>query len=885
MQLRTIKALRGPNLWGQTTVLEVLVDLEDWAQFDHAKVLDFCRRMERVLPASATPLCSECEENGRLDRTYPPGLMLATVLARTVVALQNQAGSEVQFGRVSETADPGVFRCAVEYREEPVGRMALTAALEQALAVHRGEEVSASARIQSLRTLDQQIRLGPSTGSIVRAAQARGIPTRRLNDHSLVQIGYGSQQHRILAAETDRTSAIAEQIVQDKELTKQLLHSIGVPVPIGRPAKDAEDAWDAAQEIGLPVVVKPKDGNQGRGVAVNLGTREQVVTAYAAAKAEGSTVLVEKFAPGCDYRLLIINQQLVAAARREPPQVVGDGRRSIAQLVAEVNLDPRRGEDHATSLSKIPLDEIARSVLAEQGLTVDSVPAAGQLVLLRRNANLSTGGSATDVTDIVHPEAMARAIDAVRMVGLDIAGVDIVATDISMPLESQGAVIVEVNAAPGLRMHLEPSYGKGRPVGEAIINMMFPPGTTGRIPIASVTGVNGKTTTTRLIAHLFRQKGLRVGMTCTDGVYINDRRIDSGDCSGPKSARTVLANPTVDAAVLETARGGILREGLGYDRADVAVVTNIGEGDHLGLNGIDTLEQLARVKRVIAENVAATGYAVLNAADLLTAAMAEYCSSGVIFFARSADEPVLKAHRAKGGKVAFVQQNHIVLAEGAWETRLVSLANVPLTRGGIIGFQVENALAAAAAGWGLGIRLETIRQGLETFVNDTRHAPARFNTMHFRGATLVVDYGHNASALIALCEAFEKLPHERRLIVYTAAGDRRDEDIIRQAEVIGHQFDQMVLYEDACTRGRADGEVIQLMRQGLGRGKRIKEIIETRGEMVAIRMTLEMTQPGDLVLIQADQVEPAIRFIESYLAGKPAAVPQPSREPVAVSIE
>jgi cyanophycin synthetase len=881
MQWRTIRALRGPNLWGATTVLEVLVDLGDWADLESQEVRDFCHRMEGVLPASGIPLCSECEEG----LSHAAGLTLIAILARTVVALQTQAGSAVQFGRVSETSESGVLRMAVEYREEPVGRMALAAALDIAHAVRSGQEISAEDRIRDLRRLDQQIRLGPSTGSIVRAARERDIPTRRLNDHSLVQIGYGSRQHRILAAETDQTSAIAESIVKDKELTKQLLASIGVPVPMGRPVTDAEDAWRAAQEIGVPVVVKPRDGNQGRGVAVNLSTREQVVAAFSSAIAEGDQILVEKFAAGCDYRLLIIDNQLVAAARREPPQVTGDGRRTISELVAEVNLDPRRGEDHATSLNKIPLDEIARSVLAEQGLTVDSVPAAGQLVLLRRNANLSTGGSATDVTDKVHRDVAARAIDAVRMVGLDIAGVDIVASDISMPLEPQGAVIVEVNAAPGLRMHLEPSFGTGRAVGEAIVNMMFPPGTTGRIPIVSVTGVNGKTTTTRLVAHLFRQRGLRVGMTCTDGVYIDDRRIDTGDCSGPKSARTVLANPIVDAAVLETARGGILREGLGYDHADVAIVTNIGEGDHLGLNGIHTLEQLARVKRVVVENVAVHGYAVLNAADPLTAAMADYCPGAVIFFARSADDPVLKAHRGKGGKVAFVQQNAIVLAEGTWETRLVSLSNVPLTCGGLIGFQVENALAAAAAGWGAGIPLEAIRHGLESFVNDTRKTPARFNTLHFRGATIVIDYGHNTSALTALCEAFEKLPHERRLIVYTAAGDRRDVDIIRQAEIIGDAFDHLVLYEDACTRGRADGEVVRLMRDGLSRGRRIKEIQETRGEMIAIEMTLKQMQAGDLVLVQADQVELAIRFIEAYLAGIPVPASTVPHAPVPVSIE
>lgn len=885
MQVRTVRALRGPNIWGSATVLEVLVDLNSWLPMAAESVADICRTTQQYLPETQIPLCTECEANLRDDLNQSPGLLLSVILARTVVALQVQSGAEVQFGRVAETNEPGVYKLAVEYREEPVGRLAVAAALELLLSVWRHASYDAVAKIRELRSLDQQIRLGPSTGSIVRAAQARGIPTRRLNEHSLVQIGYGSRQHRILAAETDKTSAIAEAIVQDKELTKQLLRSVGVPVPPGRPVTDAEDAWLAAQEIGVPVVVKPLDGNQGRGVAVNLSTKEQVFTAYASAKEEGDLVLVEKFAPGCDYRLLIINHQLVAAAKREPPQVTGDGRRTISELVVEVNQDPRRGEDHATSLNKIPLDDIAKGVLREQGLTTESIPAAGQLVLLRRNANLSTGGSATDVTDIVHPEVIARAIDAVRMVGLDIAGVDVVASDISVPLEQQGAVIVEVNAAPGLRMHLEPSSGKSRPVGEAIVDMMFPAGKTGRIPIVSVTGVNGKTTTTRLMAHLLRQQGKRVGMTCTDGVYVDDRRIDTGDCSGPKSARTVLANPIVDAAVLETARGGILREGLGYDRADVAIVTNIGEGDHLGLNGIDTREQLARVKRVIAENVTTQGHVVLNAADSLTAAMAEYCTGTVIFFAVSEENPVLKAHRDRGGKVAFVQQNHLVLAEGSWETRLVPLTNVPLTMGGVIGFQVENVLATAAGAWGLGIPLQDIRHGLESFVNDTKNVPARFNTIHYRGATIVIDYGHNTSALLALVNAFEKLPHERRLIVYTAAGDRQDFDIIRQAEVIGHGFDFMVLYEDQCTRGRPDGEVIRLMREGLARGQRIKEIVETRGEMMAIEMTLQRMQPGDLVLIQADQVKPAIQYVESFLARLPASLESQTRLPVALCAE
>lgn len=821
------------------------------------------RRATAVLEGALTSL-GDCDEPAW---NFNPGFALTELLVRVAIELQTRAGSPVSVGRVAETKDQNQYRVVVQYREEPVGRLALDIAADFVRALVSGQPFELPTKIAEIRNLDQQIRLGPSTGAIVRAARARGIPARRLNDRSLVQLGYGSRQHRILAAETDKTSAVAESIVQDKELTKNLLSAIGVPVPQGRPVTSAEDAWEAAQEIGLPVVIKPQDGNQGRGVAVNLSTRESVMTAYKLAVEEGSEILCERFAPGADYRLLVIGYKLVAASRREPPLVMGDGRHSIEELVAEANKDPRRGEDHSTALSKLLLDEIAQGVLSEQGLSVDSIPAAGQIVLIRRNANLSTGGSAMDVTDLVHPEVAARVVEGVRMVGLDIAGVDVVCLDISRPLEQQGGVIVEINAAPGLRMHLEPSHGKGRPVGEAIVGTMFDDGDDGRIPIVAVTGTNGKTTTTRLMAHILRSIGKRVGMTCTDGVYIDDRRVDTGDCSGPKSARTVLANPVVEAAVLETARGGILREGLGFDLCNVAVVTNIADGDHLGMNGIDTVEQLARVKRVCVEAVAPSGYAVLNADDPLTAAMAEYCPGKVLYFSRSLDNPILLAHRAKGGKIVYVQNNCIMASEGAWEARIALLDAVPLTFGGLIGFQVENAMAAAAAAWTLGVPFEVIRHALESFVNDPQKVPARFNVVQFRGATIVIDYGHNSAALIALCDAFDNMPHERRLIVYTAAGDRRDEDIIRQAELIGNAFDEMVLYEDQCRRGRADGEVIALMRQGLKLGKRLlaERIHETRGEMIAIEMTLRRMYPGDLVLIQADQVEEAIAFVQQLL--------------------
>lgn len=861
MEFRNLRALRGPSIWTRCTALEASIDLGEM-KFPVREIPGFETRLRESLPS----LYLTSGIAGDKAEAAVGSLTLAHVLERVVVALQNQAGVPTSFSKTAPAGEPGVFKVLVEYHEEDVGRAAFDSARSLIEGAIHDRPFDVPAAVQKLRSLDQQIRLGPSTGSIVRAALTRGIPARRLNDGSLVQFGWGSKQHRILAAETDRTSAIGESIAQDKELTKKLLKSVGVPVPEGRPVRDAEEAWAVACEIGPPVVVKPQYGNQGRGVAVNLTTREQVTTAFAAALQEGSSIMVEKFAPGCDHRLLVVGDNVVAAARREPPLVVGDGVHTIEQLVERVNADPRRGEDHATSLSKLRLDAIGLAVLAEQGLQPDSIPPAGTVAVLRRNANLSTGGTAADVTDQVHPYVAARAVDAARIVGLDIAGVDVVCCDVSVPLKAQSGVIVEVNAAPGLRMHLEPSAGKPRAVGEAIMATMFPEGDNGRIPVVAVSGTNGKTTTTRLIAHLFRAQGKRVGMTCTDGIYLNDRRIDTGDCSGPKSARSVLLNPQVDAAVLETARGGILREGLGFDLCDVAVVTNIGEGDHLGMGGVDTAEQLAAVKRTIVENVAPTGAAVLNAADPMTVAMAPYCPGSVMFFARDAAHPLIAAHRARGGRAVFVQNDAIVKAEGSREIRLAPLSQVPLTQGGRIGFQVENVLAAVAAAWSVGIPGDVIRAGLATFVSDPQKTPARFNLFSYAGATVIVDYGHNADALIALIDAIGRFPHDRRLVVYTAAGDRRDADIIRQAEIIGNGFDRVIIYEDKCTRGRPDGEVITLMRQGLTAATRVSDIFETRGEFRAIEAGLSMLRSGDLILVQADQVEPALVFISDFIA-------------------
>jgi cyanophycin synthetase len=623
------------------------------------------------------------------------------------------------------------------------------------------------------------------------------------------------------------------------------------------------------QSLRSPVVVKPRDGNQGKGVTVNVQSRAELDVAWDAATLISSDVIVERYIPGDDYRLLVVDRKLIAAARRDPPHVIGDGQHTVRQLVDLVNSDPRRGDGHATPLTRIRFDAIALARLTSQGLDADSVPERGRKVVLRNNANLSTGGTATDVTDDVHPDVAARAVEAALMVGLDVCGVDVVCRTVSQPLEDQGGAIVEVNAAPGLRMHLAPSYGKPRPLGEAIIDSLYPNGEDGRIPTVAVTGTNGKTTTVRLIAHLLSCSGLRVGMTNTDGVFVDGKQTDSGDCSGPKSARSVLMHPDAEAAVFETARGGLLREGLGFDRCTVGVVTNVGEGDHLGMNFIETSEDIAAVKSIVAQNVAPDGVAVLNADDPLCVSMAERCPGSVTFFGSGPEQAVIASHREQGRRVIFTVPGEIVAAQRDREWRF-ALADIPLTGNGKLRFQVENVMAAIATAWALGIDWGMLRKGLASFVSDAATAPGRFNVFDWRGATVIADYGHNADAIRALVAAVEALPGRRRSVVISGAGDRRDEDLRAQTEILGDAFDDVVLYQDAAQRGRADGEVIALLRDGLRQARRTRRIDEIRGEFVAIDLALSRLEPGDLCLILVDQVPEALAHISMRISEKAA---------------
>jgi cyanophycin synthetase len=854
MQVNRVRALRGPNLWSRHTSVEAIVSCDE-LECCIANINGFEMRLRERFP-----------EIGMLQLGgHTEAVTMAHVLELTALALQAQSGSLVTFSRTTATQESGVFQVVIEYTEEAVGRRALELAENLCQSALADTAFDLDAVIAELKDLDEDVRLGPSTGAIVQAAIARGIPYRRLTEGSLVQFGWGSRQRRIQAAETDRSSAIAEAIAQDKQLTKKLLDAAGVAVPFGREVSNIEEAWEAMLEIAGPVVVKPKDGNQGKGVTVNIRTQQQLNDAFISASKISSEVLVERFITGSDFRLLVVGNQMVAAARREPPIVVGDGVSSIRTLVKQVNNDPRRGSGHATSLTKIRIDDIAVAALAGQSLNADSVPSKGQRVILRNNANLSTGGTATDVTDDVHPELAATAVAAAQMVGLDICGVDVMCDSVLHPLEVQGGGIVEVNAAPGLRMHLEPSYGKGRKVGGAILSTLFAADDDGRIPLVTVAGTNGKTTTVRLISHILSCQGFRVGMTNSDGVYIEGRRIDTGDCSGPKSARNVLMHPDVDAAVLETARGGVLREGLAFDHCDVAVVTNIGMGDHLGLNYITTVEDLAVVKKVVVQNVAANGMAVLNAADPMTISMAAACPGSVTLFAQNSQLPAIATHRAHGHRVVYVEGLQIVAAQQHNEHR-IDLVQIPLTRNGTIGFQVENAMAAIAAAWALNVEWSVILKGVSSFVNDAQTAPGRFNFFEYRGASVIADYGHNPDAIIALVSAIENIPAKKRMVVISGAGDRRDVDISHQSAILGDAFDEVILYEDQCQRGREDGEVLALLRNGLTNASRTKKVDEIRGEFLAIDTALSRLEKDDLCLILIDQVDEALAYISQRIS-------------------
>jgi cyanophycin synthetase len=872
IEVKRIKVLSGPNIWAYRPVLEVLADIGKYEELPSNKIPGFTERLVDLIPTLWEHRCSEGRPGGFLERLRL-GTYMGHIVEHIILELESLAGMDVGFGRTRGTEHHGEYRIVVDYKDPEAGKMCVDLAIEIAekLAEDVPIDFDLAERIVEIREVVEDNVLGPSTQAIVDAARKRGIPWMRLSEGSLVQLGHGTHARRIQASETSNTSNIGVEIASDKELTKELLNKVGVPVPRGTVVSSADDAWDAAQDLDGPVVLKPYDGNQGKAVSVNLTTEQQVRTAFDLAQQFSSRVIVERFLTGPDFRLLVVGGKLVAAAERRPAQVVADGRHSIRDLVQMVNEDPRRGHGHGSALTRIRMDAAAELTLTKQDLTWDSVPAPGQVVLLRDNSNLSTGGTATDVTDDVHPDNAAIAVLAAKTVGLDIAGIDVVCDSIKRPLEEQGGGIVEVNAAPGLRMHVYPSEGKSRPVGEAIVDLLFPDRTTARVPLIAITGTNGKTTVTRMIAHIYSTMKMYVGMTTTDGIYFGGVRRVKGDCAGPRSAEAVLQHPLVEVAVLETARGGILRSGLAFDKAQVGVVLNIA-ADHLGIEGIETPERLARVKQVVIESVASDGYGVLNADDPLTVEMAEECPGQVIYFGMDRSSRPLALHLASGGRAAFYRDGDLVLAQGKTETVLAKAADIPATYNGLIPFQVQNALAAAAACWGAGVPLDSIALGLSTFQTDEKSAPGRFNLFPLGQANVIVDYGHNPHALKAIQSALQQMKPRRKIGVVAAPGDRRDADIQELAVVAANTFDWIIVREDNDLRGRERGEIADLISETIRRTKPSLPLSVVLDETESVNQALQMARSGDTVVLFIDSVDAVIEQVKR--AGQTVTIEQ-----------
>ncbi|HEY0558479.1 MAG TPA: cyanophycin synthetase [Thermoanaerobaculia bacterium] len=880
MKILETRVYHGPNLYALWPVIRRRVDLEELEAFPTAKLPGFSDRLLEMIPSLSEHGCSYGEDGGFVRRLKEEeGTWMGHVLEHIAIELQVLVGTPVTFGKTrGEGLPKGHYHVVYSYIEEEVGLAAWDLAekvvrhlLPPERADHDPSPFDFEAEFEALVRIVQRHAFGPSTAALVKAAEARDIPWIRLNEGSLVQLGYGKHQKRIQATVTSETRQIASEIASDKRLTQRILEQLGLPVPRQAIVYDAGEAVEEAERLGFPVVVKPLDGNHGTAVATNLKCADQVREAYDKARKLGSRVIVEAYQPGNDYRILVVDGRAVATAQRVPGHVTGDGRQTIAGLIEEVNRDPRRGIGHEKTLTRIEVDDQARRLLAEAELTLDSVLPEGKVFYLRATGNLSTGGTAIDRTDAIHEENRRMAERAVQAVGLDVGGVDFISPDISRSYREVGGAIVEINAAPGFRMHLAPTEGKPRDVAGPVIDMLFPRGTRSRIPLAAVTGTNGKTTTTRMVGHILKLAGHRVGMATTDGVYIDGARTVRGDMTGPWASQLVLRDPSVDAAVLESARGGIVRSGLGWRKCNVAAITNVA-ADHLGLGGIEDLEDLAKVKQILAE--VAQDYCVLNADDERVARMAEASPAEPIYVTLDPRNELVREHvRAKGKAVVLengLNGRMIALYQGERQIPLLWARQIPATIEGRALHNVQNAMFAAAVAHGMGVGVDAIRQGLRTFSPDFFQAPGRLNFYNEHPFRVLLDYAHNAHGMEAVARTVRELAvHGRRIGVIASPGDRRDEDILALATAAAPAFDLLLIKEDADLRGRRQGEVANILRQGLvAAGFPFERIVpeDFAVEEEAVVKALEMARAGDLVVIFGDDLT---RVWEQIVSFKP----------------
>ncbi|HWR32234.1 MAG TPA: cyanophycin synthetase, partial [Chitinophagaceae bacterium] len=804
MKILEIKVLKGPNYWSvrRLKLIQMKLDLGAKENMPTNKIPGFRERLEKLLPSLYEHRCSVGQPGGFFQRV-DEGTWMGHVIEHIALEIQTLAGMDTGFGRTRtpEGEKEGVYYVVFSYMEEDAGVYAAHAAVRIAHALIENEEYDLTEDIQKMREIREDTRLGPSTGCIVEEAAKRNIPYIRLNKASLVQLGYGVNQKRIRATIASTTSNIAVDIACDKEETKLLLEAAEIPVPGGTVIRTEEGLKEAVEKFKYPLVIKPIDGNHGKGNTTNINTWEQAVKALEAAKVYGRNVIVEKFITGFDFRCLVINYKFICAALRTPASVVGDGKHNIQWLIDETNKDPRRGFGHEKVLTQITVDQFTQKMLDDAGITLETIPPNEERVLLKPTANLSTGGTSTDVTDEVHPANIVMFERIARIIGLDICGIDVMATDLRTPVSENGGAILEVNAAPGFRMHIEPAEGLPRNVAEPVVDMLFPKGSAGRIPIIAITGTNGKTTTTRLTAHIAKSAGKKVGYTTSDGVYIQNQLMMKGDCTGPVSSAFVLKDPTVDFAVLECARGGILKAGLAFQNCEVAVVTNVA-ADHIGLGGIHTIEAMAKVKEVVPETVFPHGYAVLNADDDLVYKMKEDLKCNIALFSMDENNPRIKEHAAENGLSCVYENGFVSIMKGSWKIRVLDAKKIPLTYEGKALHNINNCLSAVLAAYLFrDITIEDIRTGLQTFIPSESLTPGRLNFFHFRNFTILADFAHNPHGLKLLCDFVSKLDYTTRIGIISGTGDRRDEDIRELGEISAQHFDEIIIRCDKNLRG------------------------------------------------------------------------------------
>ena len=864
MKIIEIKTLRGPNYWSnfRRKLIVMKLDLEDMEDFPTNKIPGFYERLKAMFPSMVSHRCSKDHAGGFFERVQE-GTWMGHVIEHIALEIQTLAGMDVGFGRTRGTGKTGVYNVVFSYMEEKVGQFAAQASVNIAQALVSSTSYDLGADIKTMREMRERERFGPSTGSIVDEAMARDIPFIRLNAESLVQLGYGKNQVRFRATMTDRTSSIAVDLASNKEETKRLLQEAAIPVAKGMCIVHESEVQEAIDKIKFPLVFKPLDGNHGKGASINVKTVDDAYAAFQHAKKYSRKIIVEKFITGYDFRVLVINHRFIAAALREPAHVVGDGTSNIQQLIDLENKDPRRGYGHENVLTEISIDKETQDQLAKYNYSLDTILPKGEKCYLKGTANLSTGGTSTDVTDIMHPTNIFICERISRVIGLDICGIDIMAQNLSEPLETSGGVVLEVNAAPGFRMHLAPANGLPRNVAAPVIDMLYPPGKSCRIPIIAITGTNGKTTTTRLIAHIVKNNGYRVGYTTSDGIYVQNSMLSKGDTTGPLSAEFILKDPTVDFAVLETARGGILRSGLGFGKCDVAVVTNIQE-DHMGLSDINTLKDMANVKGVVVKSVKRDGYAVLNADNEYCVGIGKTAECHVTYFSLDENNAVIREHCRKGGIAAILENGFITIKKGEWKFRVDKVSNIPLTFGGKVSFMISNVLAATLASYVYGFTIEDIKTNLETFIPSAAQTPGRMNIFDFKDYKVLIDFAHNPDGFKGIKEYLSSVDSKHKVGIITGTGDRRDDDIRELGRLSAEMFDHIIIRQDKFLRGREAQEIVDLLVEGIRERNPNQSFEYIPKEVEALKHALSLAKPGSFLTALSDVIDNAIELVQSY---------------------